>query len=437
MPLTSWDPHGAPSPLLSPAFSPARVMIYELASRPAPALLGAPTNPFSQMHPLPWAVLALALLAAACWYFDLLPGSRLLAVLQWSAVAAVSITLTILLVYAGGTVDTVRLAAGMAMLLVVAATLGDARWFVTVPLALAAVVATAPVGAGDLQIGAAVLAMALGLPTALLLMVDQRRLHARIETLADVRRRLRDVEEERDRIARSMRVLSHDAIGTLTSLRNLAASRDRVPEPLMRGAIDSATALTSQFEAATEEADGTVPTLRPDEPVDLGAEVQEAADLIRLRLLAARGSLAFSGEFPTVSGDPQTLRQVLFALFDNAVKHADRNHPLRLELTGETFDDMWHLTVTGPAAPLDDFQLQQVFLRGARAAADRRGFGRGLTEVQQIVAEHGGRVWLSSAGRRVSAHLLLPIDQQVHADPDGDTPSSACAPHGSASSSSA
>ncbi len=136
------------------------------------------------------------------------------------------------------------------------------------------------------------------------------------------------------------------------------------------------------------------------ERVDLGEVVGEVVRGFEARAAAAGQVLGVeaAAKGPTVSADPDRVRQVLAALLDNALRHAppggrvvaavvDRGNGTRVE-------------VRDSGAGIPDEDLDRVFdrLYQGDPARDRRtgSAGLGLSIVRALVEAHGGRV---GAGR--------------------------------------
>jgi signal transduction histidine kinase len=118
-------------------------------------------------------------------------------------------------------------------------------------------------------------------------------------------------------------------------------------------------------------------------------------------------SIDTSGISPVrVLGDPAALRRVVRNLLSNARRHADHNVTIRLS-TDTAAPSGSHHAPAGPTATLsiaDDgpgipvADRERVFERFVRLdegrARDAGGAGLGLAIVAELVAAHGGRVWI-------------------------------------------
>lgn len=103
-------------------------------------------------------------------------------------------------------------------------------------------------------------------------------------------------------------------------------------------------------------------------------------------------------ETAALIGDRDRLRQVLLNLFDNAVKHNQRDGRIVVALRQAGDDAVIEIANTGPGIPADQLPLVfDPFYRGKEAQRTRReGSGLGLSIVQWIVHSHGGTVTVDS-----------------------------------------
>ena len=139
-------------------------------------------------------------------------------------------------------------------------------------------------------------------------------------------------------------------------------------------------------------------------PVDLDDLVWEAVSEAREE---GPPSIDTTGISPVrVLADPAALRRVVRNLLSNARRHADHNVTIRLSTDGPAQGRRHHapegptatLTIAddGPGIPVAD--RERVFERFVRLdegrARDAGGAGLGLAIVAELVAAHGGRVWI-------------------------------------------
>ncbi len=137
------------------------------------------------------------------------------------------------------------------------------------------------------------------------------------------------------------------------------------------------------------------------ENVSLDELVREAAEDAEV-LAAAHHVTAQLGECaPTqVLGDRHRLRQVLLILCDNGVKYNRRDGTGRIALSLLRQDNEAVLTVINTGPTLDPDEQLKVFDRFYRGSSEQsrciEGSGLGLSIVQWLVQQHGGKIACSS-----------------------------------------
>jgi signal transduction histidine kinase len=112
-----------------------------------------------------------------------------------------------------------------------------------------------------------------------------------------------------------------------------------------------------------------------------------------------------------VLGDEDALRRAVANLVGNAIKHGGEGKSVEVAIEGRPGEVSISISDRGPGIPPSELpHLFEPFFRGRRAREGQiRGSGLGLSLVQQIAREHGGRVEVSSTpgeGSRFS--LVLP-----------------------------
>jgi signal transduction histidine kinase len=116
----------------------------------------------------------------------------------------------------------------------------------------------------------------------------------------------------------------------------------------------------------------------------------------------------------TLYADPESLRQILTNLFDNALRHTPGDGRIRLDIQPADGGATLAVSDTGSGIPAD--HLPRVFERFYRVDPARSrshgGTGLGLSIVKHMTEAHGGRVDLTSAvGRGTTVRVFLPQPQ--------------------------
>ncbi len=116
-------------------------------------------------------------------------------------------------------------------------------------------------------------------------------------------------------------------------------------------------------------------------------------------------------ELPLLHIDAILVEQVLLNLLDNAIKHADSDDPIEVEVAVRDIDSVV-ISVIDHGTGIEPSELTRIFdkfYRGAPAAGG--GLGLGLTIAKGIVNAHGGRIWANqTAGGGLTIQFTLPIN---------------------------
>ncbi len=113
-----------------------------------------------------------------------------------------------------------------------------------------------------------------------------------------------------------------------------------------------------------------------------------------------------------IYGAPLQLRQVISNLLDNALNYTQAGGKVRVSLYIEADEAITKVEDTGCGIPEEDLSyIFERFFRVDRARARiGGGTGLGLAIVSEIVAKHGGRVWVESEeGKGSSFYFALPL----------------------------
>jgi signal transduction histidine kinase len=147
-------------------------------------------------------------------------------------------------------------------------------------------------------------------------------------------------------------------------------------------------------------------------PANLNALVADA--LQALEPLAAENDVTLADELPAlpvVSADPDRIRQVLFNLLVNALRHTPQGG--RVTVGGAAVDETVTIWVADTGEGLDAGELAAVFDRFYRTDRSRSrqtgGSGLGLAIVKAIVEAHGGRATAESAGKGQGSRFMVSL----------------------------
>ena len=160
------------------------------------------------------------------------------------------------------------------------------------------------------------------------------------------------------------------------------------------------------------------------QPTDLTALVAETLQAIEP--LAVEKGVRLendTAQMPELLVDSIRIRQVLFNLLANALRHTPAGGQVTVSATATAGEVLLAVQDTGEG--LDPEQLAAVFDRFYRGDKSRSretgGAGLGLAIVKAIIEAHGGRVAAQSAGKGCAFMVTLPLNSQPALG--GDAPS--------------
>lgn len=149
------------------------------------------------------------------------------------------------------------------------------------------------------------------------------------------------------------------------------------------------------------------------QPVQLQKHV---TDLIRSMdpLIKKQGvNIAINVDALTCFCDPTRLSQILTNLISNALKHSRVGGVVEIEARLQGPDVVFAVCDSGPGIPAD--KLKAIFEPFEMLNTRATGHGLGLTIVRDLVAAHGGIVWVESElGRGAKFYFKLPCADTGH-----------------------
>jgi K+-sensing histidine kinase KdpD len=110
---------------------------------------------------------------------------------------------------------------------------------------------------------------------------------------------------------------------------------------------------------------------------------------------------------PALRVDPRLLSQVVYTLVENAVKHGQGGHRIRVA-AGPADGERVRFAVTDEGAGIAPSMREQVFERFFRGA-NGHGYGMGLAVARGIVQAHGGRIWAEAGPGGKGACLVFEV----------------------------
>lgn len=231
--------------------------------------------------------------------------------------------------------------------------------------------------------------------------------------------RLRDAERIKDEL---LAVVSHDLRSPLTAIlgyTRLMLKQRRGPLP------EAYVEILHELERSGRYMQGLVDDLvdvarlgfgglklAPAES-DAVTVVREAMDALRERAAERHITLAYHGPAAAVQDvDPRRVRQIVTNLLTNAVKfnqaHGRVDVYVRVEEAG------LHVEMADTGVGIHPEELDSIFDMFKRLDNHKRieGLGLGLTISKELVALHGGRIWVESTpGKGSRFHFTLPRER--------------------------
>ncbi len=161
----------------------------------------------------------------------------------------------------------------------------------------------------------------------------------------------------------------------------------------------------------------SLPGLPRSMPVDVGAVVRRAADLLTTAVDKKSQTLNIQviNRLPAVVGNPDYLERAVANLIDNAVKYTPTGGTIQVTARSENGHVTVEVSDNGIGIPKED--LPRIFERFYRVDRSRSremgGTGLGLSIVKHIAQAHGGAIEVSSTpGSGSSFRFKVPIPGQ-------------------------
>jgi signal transduction histidine kinase len=231
-----------------------------------------------------------------------------------------------------------------------------------------------------------------------------------------VRRRLEVSEQTSDRYQRAFRFVAHELRTPLTAIQGSGEllTRYNLPE-------DKRRQLAGMIQNESRRLAKMITTFLDVEKMSAGqmelrVENFAAGDLIdavveRAHPLAERKQIGLHTELEngvTLSADRELMEYVLYNLLTNAIKYSAPEK--QVFITAAARRDTVTLTVRDQGIGMDEDDLKHLFTRFFRSQravqSGETGTGIGLVIVEQIVAQHGGRIDVTSKPGEGSAFTV-------------------------------
>ena len=134
------------------------------------------------------------------------------------------------------------------------------------------------------------------------------------------------------------------------------------------------------------------------EPIDIAAELEDA--IFTYGKLMKQAGIEVSYEqpsmpIPTITGDPERLKQVFLNLLDNAAKHGGDGKRVEVSISADNTAVLIRIRDYGHGIPANELpHVKEKFYKGS---SKNRGTGIGLSVCDEIVTRHGGQLLIGNA----------------------------------------
>jgi signal transduction histidine kinase len=237
-----------------------------------------------------------------------------------------------------------------------------------------------------------------------------------------VRRTLRRTEGERARYQQAIRFVTHEMRTPLTAIQgsselmgryNLSEEKRKQMAAMINAESKRLAQMIRTFLDVEKLGEGQMELKREL----FGVRALVDVCLERIRPVAERKGISVTpGPMPaaTMVGDRELMEYAVYNLLTNAVKYSPAG--TQVEIMGAPEGTQLRLSVRDQGMGMDDSELKRIFTKFYRTrraeASGEAGTGIGLSIVDQIVNQHGGKMEVTSApGRGSCFTMILPVKE--------------------------
>jgi signal transduction histidine kinase len=113
--------------------------------------------------------------------------------------------------------------------------------------------------------------------------------------------------------------------------------------------------------------------------------------------IAAAGAQITLGSLPACRIDAPRLDDIFMEALDNALCHANGEHPLRIAIEGESAQGKVRYSISDNGPGMEEQYREKVFQVFDQLALSESGTGIGLAILRRIAESCGGRAWIEEA----------------------------------------
>ncbi|MGI9284229.1 MAG: sensor histidine kinase [Pseudomonadales bacterium] len=151
--------------------------------------------------------------------------------------------------------------------------------------------------------------------------------------------------------------------------------------------------------------------IHPPETIAFGNLAHEVLELIDSQAIGREFTIEIAPDLPQVYGDRIRLREVLQNLIENAIKFHDGQSRPHVKIGSRKHAAEEVIYVQDNGMGIDPAYHDKVFGLFERLNPAIEGTGIGLSLVQRIIHEHGGRIWVESKGAGTGSTFCFTIPQ--------------------------
>lgn len=263
--------------------------------------------------------------------------------------------------------------------------------------------------------------MAMGLGVALIALVVLlalllRRERARHDSRRREAEKLRELAKAR---ARRISTLSHEIRTPLALIKGAGELlADQSPGPLTSTQERFVSTITENCQQVIDMAEDLLSQARLEANLfELRLERVELRHLVRASVRELRRihrnvlQLDNRGPALTFHADPRLLREVLWNLINNAVRHAGTDAVVTVRVVEGEGEAV--VSVVDDGRGMNREERERLFTPHYVGSSERPGTGLGMTITEAIVELHGGRILVDTASRRGTAiYVTLPLTRE-------------------------
>nr|WP_182354399.1 HAMP domain-containing sensor histidine kinase [Flaviflexus huanghaiensis] len=227
----------------------------------------------------------------------------------------------------------------------------------------------------------------------LVLLAQRKRQRAEIAALS------RELKARQKRPA----IISHEIRTPLALVRGAAELlAEQTPGPLNERQVDFVETITENVQQVIDIAENFIsqvrleddPSIQTYELVDVRGVVYDAAREMR-RITSVPIRVDARGGLVPIYTEPQLIRQLVWNLVNNAIRHAGEGVAVIVRITPSE-DGGALLSVGDTGAGMSEADLESLFTPFATGSSRRPGSGIGMLVTRKIVEAHGGTIMVDS-----------------------------------------